>query len=112
MGDANPSGPTAYWKDVDLRSFGTPPRHGGNWAGYCAGVGYGGTAPIPTYQNYMGAYMERSFSLAGYRSATLSFWYVIPSIDTGYDFFRVWIDNTLVFQRSSVVATWTQATII
>ncbi len=59
----------------------------------------------------MGAYMERSFSLAGYRSATLSFWYVIPSIDTGYDFFRVWIDNTLVFQRSSVVATWTQATI-
>src|SRR5437870_1127433 len=78
VGDANATGITAYWKDVDLRSFGTSPPHGGNWAGYCAGVGYGGTTRNPTYQNYMVAYMARSFSLAGYSNASLSFWYVVP----------------------------------
>src|SRR6266542_3700365 len=94
VGDANPTGITAYWKNVDLRSFGTPPPHGGNWAGYCAGTGYGGTTSNPTYQNYMGAYMAQNFSLAGYRSASLSFWYAVSSIQTGNDFFRVFIDNT------------------
>src|SRR5204863_296431 len=112
VGDLNPSGITAYWKDVNLSSFGNPPIHGtGSWAGYCAGVGYGGAAVSPTYQNYMGAYMARSFSLAGHRSATLSFWYIIPSIEIGNDFFRVFIDSALVFQKSSAVANWTQVTI-
>src|SRR5260221_2956584 len=56
LGDSNPSGTTAYWKDVNLMSFGTPPIHGsGSYAGYCAGVGYGGTMLSPVYQNSMDA---------------------------------------------------------
>src|SRR6266404_4019137 len=84
VGDANPTGTAAYWSDEDIRSFGSiPAAHGGNWAGYCAGVGHAGTALSPTYQNSMDAYMSRSVNLSGYNSATLSFWYIIPSIETG-----------------------------
>src|SRR5437879_13671481 len=59
VGDSNPSGPTAYWADVDY-NFGTPYPHTGNWSGYCAGVGYGGPIYSPTYQDNMDAYMIRS----------------------------------------------------
>jgi hypothetical protein len=108
--DANPTGSPAYWKDVSVL-VGTPYPHGGDWSGYCAGVGYGGTTASPYYQNYMDAYMAQYVDLTGYAGATLSFWYTIPSIDTGYDSFRVYIDNTLLFQRSSVASIWNEVVI-
>src|SRR4051812_31050849 len=52
VADSNPSGTAAYWNKVDLTSFGSPPIHGsGSWAGYCAGIGYSGTALQPTYRD-------------------------------------------------------------
>jgi len=111
VGDANSSGTTAYWSDVDIRSFGSiPAAHTGNWAGYCAGVGHAGTALSPTYQNSMDAYMSRSINLSGYTSATLTFWYIIPSIEAGsFDKCRVYMDSTLLFERTVTVSAWTQA---
>ena len=91
LGDSNPSGTTAYWKGVNLSSFGNPPIHGtGSWAGYCAGIGYGGTTLNPTYQNAMDAYMSRIINLSGYNNASFSFWYIIPSIESGHDDWYGW----------------------
>ena len=56
--------------------------------------------------------MSRSINLTGYGIATLSFWYVIPSIQPGnFDKCRVYIDSTLLFESTVSVTSWTQATL-
>jgi hypothetical protein len=115
VGDSNPSGTTAYWGKVDY-IFGTfPILNAGNWYGYCAGVGYGGTSSNPNYQNSMNAYMSRSIDLRGYSAATLSFWYVIPSIEfclfPPCDYLHVLIDGTEVFYRDTAQTTWNQVSV-
>src|SRR4051812_12240490 len=41
VGDANASGTPAYWKNVNLSSFGAPPTRGSDtWACYVAGTGF------------------------------------------------------------------------
>src|SRR5262245_3983805 len=70
-GDTNASGTPAYWKDVS--AFGTVGAHSGNWKGYCAGIGFGGTTANPLYQNNMGAFMTQSVNLAGFSGANLGF---------------------------------------
>jgi len=118
VADANSSGTPAYWNDVDLRVFGSPPTFQGNWAGYCAGVGYGGSVASPTYRNSMTSFMSRSINLTGYSTATLAFLYVIPSIEdcftctTCCDYFHVLIDGVEVFNSGDLPrTTWQQATI-
>ena len=110
VGDSNPSGTTAYWDDVGW-DFGGEGAHGGSWKGYCAGIGYGGTASSPTYRDYMTAYMSHSINLSGYSSAQLTFWYKIPSIESGTDRARVYIGSTVVWERSAVTSSWTQVSI-
>ena len=61
VGDANASGTTAYWDDVDS-AFGGEGTHGGSWKGYCAAVGYAGTTTSPLYRDYMSAYMSKSIT--------------------------------------------------
>ena len=72
VGDANSSGTTAYWKDVNASFGGVSTPDGSAWKGYCAGVGYSGTTSAPQYQNSMSAYMSRSIDLTGAASG-LSF---------------------------------------
>ena len=74
----------AYWDDVNLLSFGSPPARAGSWAGYCAGIGYAGTFQFPDYQPDMLAVMERTVDLTAETNATLSFWFTIPSIQPGW----------------------------
>lgn len=118
VGDANSTGTSAYWGKVDLRTSGSPPLRtgGGNFACYCAGIGFGGSALSPTYQNSMSAFVSRSVNLAGFSTATLSFWYIIPSMETGlfppYELFRVKVDGTnIVFSQGTAQSGWTQANI-
>jgi subtilisin family serine protease len=83
----------AYWDDVDLLSFGSPPPRAGSWAGYCAGIGYAGTFQFPDYQPDMIAVMERTVDLSAETNATLSFWYTIPSIEPGVDYCRLMVNG-------------------
>jgi hypothetical protein len=106
VGDDNPSGTTAYWDDVPA-GFGTAGAHSGLWKGYCAGVGHGGTSQYPTYQNSMTAYMSRPLDLTGYGSATLSFWYRIPSIESNFDHCNVYVANNLVWTTTAPATNWT-----
>src|SRR5205823_2592389 len=47
---------------------------------------------------------------SGYSAATLSFWYTIPSTESGsFDKCRVYIDSTLIFERTVPVTSWIQA---
>ena len=110
VGDANVTGTYATWNDVNS-TFGGEGVHSGGWKGYCAGVGYAGTTTSPLYQNNMDAYMANSINLSGYDSATLTFWYRIPGIETCCDAAKVYIDGTQVWTSSSTAASWTQATI-
>ena len=111
VGDANDEGDEAFWRDVDLNSFGTPPLHSGDWAGYCAGNGFGGFPLAPSYQSDMAAYMRRNLDLTGLTGATLSFWYNIPSIEPGADYCVVYVGGTLVWSQSNPTAGWQQAVI-
>ena len=106
VGDFGEAG--AYWADVDLTFFGSPPIHGsGSWAGYCAGVGYAGTFQFPDYQPDMLAVMERTVDLTSETNATLSFWYTIPSIEAGVDYARLMVNGNELW-RAGVPANWTQ----
>ena len=107
VGDSNLSGGAVYWDDVD-NSVGTVTAHGGNWKGYCAAIGHGGTPANPTYQTNMGAFMSRPINLTGYTFAQLSFWHVIPSIEANYDNARVYVDTNLIWAISNNVSAWTQ----
>src|ERR1039458_1381171 len=110
VGDANASGTPAYWDDVNS-SFGGEGTHGGSWKGYCAGVGYAGTTTSPFYTNYMSAYMSKTIALAGYSSATLTFWYKMPSIESCCDSAKVYMDSTVIWSSASVTSSWTQVTL-
>ena len=102
VGDSNPSGTPAYWNDVSNGHSG----YNSSWGGYCAGVGYGGTLSSPTYQNNMTAYMSKTVNLTGYSSAALAFKYKIPSIESGWDKFRIYIDSSVVWEMSAPVTSW------
>ena len=102
--------PGVYWKD-EPSSFGSVPAHSGGWKGYCAGIGYGGTSTSPTYTNNMADSMSQSVNLTGYTGANLSFWYNIPSIETFYDHFRVYVDATVVLDTNGATAGWMYATV-
>jgi hypothetical protein len=105
-GDANASGTPAYWKDEGV-GFGSVAAHTGNWKGYCAGIGFGGTTANPLYQTNMQAFMTHSVNLAGFTGANLGFWYNIPSIETNFDSLRVYMDATLLFSTSTGTPGWT-----
>ena len=102
--------PGVYWDDV-YTTDGTVTAHTGNWKGYCAGVGHGGTTANPTYTNYMNAYMSRSINLVGYTGANLSFWLNIPSIETDYDQVQVWMDSTQMWSITNSTADWALVTL-
>lgn len=107
VGDANPASGIAHWDDKDA-DFGGEGAHSGGWKGYCAGYGYGGTIPAPTYQNDMVAYMERPIGLAGLTAATLRFWHKLPGIESCCDQARVYVGGTLLWSSASVVTDWTE----
>src|SRR5258705_2050812 len=108
--DIDPEGDPAYWKDVP-NGFGTILPHSGGWMGYCAGEGFVGLPVAPSYQSYMTAVMQRNVNLAAASTASLSFWYNIPSIEFSYDYCVVAINGTAVWQYGDTTAGWQQATI-
>lgn len=110
VGDANASGTPAYWNIV-ADTFGAGGVHGGTKKAYCAGTGYGGNTLDPTYQNDMTAYMSCTIDLTGYQSATLSFWQLMPSLDSPSDGGWIFIDATNVSGTSGAVSTWQQRTV-
>jgi hypothetical protein len=110
VGDANASGTPAFWDDV-FTGFGTVPAHTGSWKGYCAGVGSGGTSANPLYQTDMQAFASKALNLAGYTGANLSFWYDIPSIETNFDYLRVYMDATLLWSANIATPGWTYVTL-
>ncbi|HKS37530.1 MAG TPA: hypothetical protein VJW76_10100, partial [Verrucomicrobiae bacterium] len=110
VGDSNPSGVAAYWDDVDS-AFGGEGTHTGNWKGYCAGIGFTGTTGSPQYRTNMTAFMSRGIDLSGFTEATLRFWYKVPSIESGFDRCRVFIDGTPIWTNTVAVASWTEAVV-
>jgi len=110
VGDLNDEGDPAFWDDVNLLSFGSPPLRGSVWAGYCAGFGFGGGGFQPVYQPDMTAFMSRMLDLRNYSSATLTFWHTVPSIEAGIDQCVVFINGQDVYSISDAFA-WTQTTI-
>ena len=110
VGDANASGVAAYWDDVDS-AFGGEGTYAGSWKGYCAGFGYAGASANPGYRDHMRAYMSKSINLSSYSTATLSFWYKIPSIETGVDKLLVYIDDTVIWERASAQVSWTRVSL-
>jgi hypothetical protein len=106
--DANPAGVSACWKDVN-RAFGGEGAHGGSYKGYCAGTGYYGSGSRPYYRNCMDSCMTRTVDLSGMTTASLSFWYKMPSVDSlRYDHLRVYVDSTKVLDACTSVASWTK----
>jgi subtilisin family serine protease len=110
VADFEPEGDPAFWDDVHT-SFGSVAARSGSWKGYCAGTGFSGTTTSPRYQDDMFAEMYRSVNLAGATSATLSFWYNIPSIEGGVDICAVFVDSDLAWSRSSGTVGWQQANV-
>lgn len=110
VGDQNAGGIPAYWNDVDLFSFGSPPPNGSAWVGYCAGAGHGGSTLAPVYQSDMSGFMARALDLRGLSGASLSFWHTVPSIDEGYDECAVFINGQILY-GSSAAFGWTQTTL-
>ena len=116
FGDDNISAPgiPSYWGVVNS-GFGNEGIHGGTNKVYCAAVGYVGSTTAPNYQPNMSAYLVRTLDLTGRTNATLSFWHKIPTIEPPqaeiYDYAEVWVDNTVVWHRDTIVTTWTQVTL-
>lgn len=109
VGDANGEGEDAYWGRVDLTTFGSPPLFAGNWAGYCAGVGYVDSFFGPSYQSDMSAFMSRTVNLTGQTAATLSFWFIVPSIEEGFEECRVRIGSSVIWSQSGAAPLWQRA---
>jgi hypothetical protein len=110
VGDANPAGSYAYWNDVDI-NFGGEGAHTGNWKGYCAGFGFGGSSASPIYQNEMAAFMEKTIDLRGYSAATLRFWHKLPSVESCCDLAGVWVGGTRVWSDSNPTTAWTETAV-
>jgi len=81
--DSNEADGYDYWGDYYDT---THPAHQGSWDGYCADEG--AHPGCLGYDNNMDAYMYRSVNLAGYSSATLSYYYWLDS-ESGYDYLYV-----------------------
>jgi hypothetical protein len=111
VGDGNSADIVAYWDEV-TSSFGTGGgTHSGLRMGYCAGLGFGGTATNPTYQKSMQSFMRRSIDLSNYAGAELTFWYRIPSMTDYAETLRVYVDGSSVFSRDSSATNWTESRI-
>lgn len=110
VGDANPLSAPTYWNDVS-RAFGGDGVHSGLYKGYCAGTGNAGNFAMPSYRNNMEAYMSKSIDLSELSSATLSFWYKMPSIQRWWDHLQVYIDSTKIFDTAFGATAWTKRTI-
>jgi len=102
-GDLNPNNGLVYWKD-EYNTFGSVTAHSGSWKGYCAGISNGVPVTVAGYANNQQAYMSKPMVLTGYTGANLSFWYNIPSIES-YDYFRVYVNNTLLFNTDAATVT-------
>jgi hypothetical protein len=55
--------------------------------------------------------MSRPINLSGYATAILNLWHTIPSIESGYDFCRVYVDNAPVWSSDSTTPGWTEVSI-
>jgi hypothetical protein len=99
--------PATYWKDV-YTTFGTVSAHSGSWKGYCAGIGYGGTSTSPTYVNNMNAFMSKSLDFTPYSGANLTFWVNVPSIETSFDYLRVYMDANLIWSTTTATPGWVE----
>ena len=110
VGDANASGTPAYWSIVDS-AFGGEGAQSGTRKIYCAGFGYAGSTNSPTYRDSMRAYLQRGIDLTGYSNATLSFWFKLPSVESGYDSANVYLDSTLLWSSDSPATNWTQVSL-
>ncbi|MFH1924625.1 MAG: N-acetylmuramoyl-L-alanine amidase [Planctomycetota bacterium] len=87
------------WDDTNYKA------HTGSWSGY--GAELGGNNATNTYANNMSSYMERTVNLSGYTSASLSFWRW-QNTEVSFDYLRLWINGTEVFNRSTSATTWAQ----
>jgi hypothetical protein len=105
VGDASGVG-IALWNDVNS-AFGGEGTHSGDWKGYCAGDNYEGTTTNPLYRNSMNTFMETTIDLRGYASATLEFWYKIPSIESCCDYLHVRIGGSELATFRNPVSGWT-----
>ncbi|MBI3854029.1 MAG: HYR domain-containing protein [Verrucomicrobia bacterium] len=104
------TGSGATWRDVNA-TFGGEGTHSGNWKGYCAGTAYpfNSNEPNPTYTNNMAAYMETNLNLRVCQNrAILRFWSKIPSIESGFDAAKVFLDGTVIWSNSSPQVAWTE----
>src|SRR5262245_31223371 len=110
--DNNPADGAYTWRDVNS-GFGGEGTHAGSWKGYCAGTRFpfNFTELAPVYTNNMAAVMSRSIDLSAFPAAQLTFWYKVPTIEAGFDYCRVFIDGTKIWELNSPVAAWTQATL-
>lgn len=107
-GDNNIDGTPCYFGIVNT-TFGGEGARTGSFKAYCGAVGYVGSSTSPNYQPDMSAYMVRTLDLTGYTNATLSFWYRIPSIETGYDYAKVLMDDTVLWTKDTTQAgSWAQ----
>ncbi len=110
VGDADPTGTSAYWGVVNS-AFGGESTRSGAFKAYCAANGHGGTPAAPTYRDYMVAYLSRTVNLTGMTNGTLSFWYKTPSIEARYDFAKVLINNDVLWSTDADQTSWRQVSL-
>ena len=109
VGDSNLLNGLVYWDDV-YTTFGSVAAHTGAWKGYCAALSNGAPVAVAGYANNMQAYASKSFNFAGYTGANLGFWFNIPSIETPYDHFKVFMDTNVVLDTNGATPGWTYFT--
>src|SRR5881396_2868256 len=59
----------------------------------------------------MKAFLSKSLNLGGFTGANLNFWYVIPSLEAGFDHLDVYLDSDLLWTTAAAQATWTPVTL-
>lgn len=111
VGDNDIDGTPSYWGIVNA-TFGGEGVRTGSFKAYCAATGFSGSSTAPNYRPSMAAFLLREVDLTGYTNATLSFWYRIPSIETGYDSAQVIIDDAILWTKDTTQAgSWAQVTL-
>src|SRR5437867_6050764 len=104
-------GGNATWAKV-TNGFGNHVAASGNAFAYCAAIGNAGTPQNPVYPSSMNGYMGRAIDLTGNATATLSFWYMIPSIEECFhifgrcDYFSVQIDGQEIYFDENPSLSW------
>ena len=81
----------------------TSTAHNGSWSAHAAENSDGSSTN--TYVNNLDTVMQRTASLSGYTSATLSFYYWLNS-ESGYDYFRVKVNGAQLFSDSGAKQSW------